>query len=108
MPSLEKYFTSFAHFLIGMFGVLKLSYINPFYIFVSTLSWICNLQTPSPAQCLSLGFVDGLLPRESFLVQRGPICLLSLLFPLPEETHPKNTLLRSVSKKLLPVSFQEL
>ena len=55
----------------------------------------------------ALGFLFVLLMApfavQSFLVQCGPICLFFPLFPLPLESHPKQTSFKSMSRSLPPV-----
>ena len=73
-------------FLIVWF--LMLSCVSSLYIWILTpypfaiiISWFSRR---------SLCFVDSfLLCKKSFAIQYSPICLLLLLFPLPEERDPK-------------------
>ena len=104
MSSLENCVRSSAHFLIGMFGGLILSYMNFFYVFVSTLSWIYNLQPPSPVQWLPFGFVDGLLPAWELLstAQSHPFTFAFVSFAWGD-TSKKNT--AKISIKEAPACF---
>ena len=109
MSSLEKcLFSYFAHFWIGLFVFLMFSLTRSLYILdINSLSYtyFANVFSHS-IDCIFVLLIVS-FAMQSFWVWCSPLCLVLLLFPMPEEPGPKKISMTNVKEHNAYVFFQE-